>query len=90
MKETKELLVGANELALVICQLAKDGIQVTDAVSLFAAIQGNAELQAKLVAAFQGAASIKEEVQAIDAAGVAELVVIQATYVPKILEALKK
>ena len=90
IKETKEVLVGVNELSVLICALAKDGLQVTDALSLFNAIQSNVELQNKLVAAFQGAGAVPEEVKDIDLNEGVELLLLQVSYVPKILEALKK
>jgi hypothetical protein len=90
IKETKELLVAVNELAIKIAGLAKDGVQVADAIALVALVSADSELQAKLLAAFQGAAAIKDEVKDLDVAEGVDLVVTQAQFVPKIIEALKK
>lgn len=89
IKETKEFVVGVNEVGVEICKVAKDGLQVSDAASLYIAIQSSPELQAKLVAAFQGAQAIPAEVKDLDLVEGVELVTVQVSYVPKYIDALK-
>jgi hypothetical protein len=90
IKESKELLIGVNELALVLMGLLKDGLQVqADIAALIAKVAGDEAFKAKLQAAYEGAALIKGEVADLKADEVVELVVLQASYVPKILGALK-
>lgn len=90
IKETKEVLVAVNELGIKIAGLVKDGAQVSDIVALVALISADADLQAKLLAAFQNAGAVSAEVKDIDINEGVELVVLQASYVPQILAALKK
>lgn len=90
IKETKELLVGVNELSLVLLKAFKDGIQAKDALELFEAIRSNPELQAKLMQAYEGYGSLPAEMSDVSLAEGLELAQTQLEYLPKILEALKK
>lgn len=90
IKETKEALIAVNEIGMKIAGLVKDGAQVSDAIALVALVSSDSDLQSKLLAAFQGAAAIPAEIKDVDVNEGVELVVLQASYVPKFIEALKK
>lgn len=90
IKETAELLEGLNLLALEIISLAKDGVQLPDVLSLFAALKNKENLGEKLFKAYNGFKEIPQEVKDLDAKEIVELVVHQAQFVPKIFDALKK
>lgn len=89
IKETKEALVGANELTLVILELVKDGVQFSDAVSLVNKLSSDPVLKQKLDEALSGLKVVPEEIKDIDLNEGIELAMLQAQYVPKILEKLK-
>lgn len=83
IKETKEVLVGFIELAALLAVEFKDGVQVQDAISIIAKIQSNPELQAKLIAAYNGIDQVPSEVSNLS---LAEAISI----VPEVIEAMKK
>ncbi|HRT83935.1 MAG TPA: hypothetical protein P5523_04790 [Bacteroidales bacterium] len=91
IKETKEALIGLNELALVIAVRLKDGFQVVEDISaVVAKLMSDAEFQAKLQAAYENIGAIPEEIKDLQLNEVIELVGVQVGYVPKFVEALKK
>lgn len=91
VKETKELLVGVNELALILVARLKDGFQASeDIAAIIAKLQADEDFKAKMKAAYDGVAAIPDEVKDLDLAEGIELALAQAAYVPKILEAAKK
>lgn len=61
IKETQELIDGLAALALAVASQIKDGVQFEDIAELFAKVLTDAELSAKLGAAFSGVASIPAE-----------------------------
>ncbi len=89
IKETKEFLVGLNELALALIPILKDGVQITDAVVLFEKMKSDAVFAEKLMAAYEGMSAMGTEIGDVSMAEGIELVMIQAQYVPKILAAAK-
>ena len=90
IKETKEALVGVNELAIVIAKHLKDGAQASDIMAVVDEFKTNPELMAKLEAARDNIAAVPEEIKDISWLEGGELVVTQVSYVPKLIEALKK
>ena len=91
IKETKELLVGVNEVALVLIERLKDGIQIGDDIAaIIAKWQSDSDFQAKLTLAVMGINGIPEEVKDIDVNEGVELATIQLSYIPRILAAAKK
>lgn len=91
IKETKEVLIGANELSLVMMKLLKDGFQPgQDIMALFMQWQTNDELRAALQAAAENIAAVPAEVKEVDYIEGFELVKVQIEYVPRLLEAMKK
>lgn len=90
IKETRELLEGVNELALAIIVASKDGVQpMEDFTAIFAKYQADEGFRAKIDAAVKGITTVPTEVADLGAAEIAELVTVQVSYVPKILEAIK-
>lgn len=90
IKETKELLVGVNEVGLVLMKHFKDGVQFKDALELFESIRSNPELLAKLYAAYEGYGNLPMELNDLDIKEGIELAQVQLEYLPKLVDALKK
>lgn len=90
IKETKELLIGVNELSIVLVGLLKDGAQVSDAAALIEKMKSDPEFMAKLQAAYDKINEVPAEIKDLNLAEGLELVIEQAKFVPKILEAAKK
>lgn len=91
IKETKEAIIGVNEVALLLILRLKDGIQLVEDISaIVGKLMSDAEFQEKLHAAYDNIKLVPEEIKDIQINEVIELVGLQSTYVPKILDALKK
>lgn len=91
IKETKEALVGLNELALVLLVAFKDGVQIgADASAIWNKFSTDPMFAAKLSAAYDGFKAIPEEVKDIDAMEGIELAKVQLDYVPQFVAAMKK
>ena len=90
VKETKEMLVGANELTIALLAQLKDGFQMADLAALFAKLQADEDFKAKLQAAYDGMAGIPAEMKDISMAEGIELALVQVQYLPKIIAAAKK
>lgn len=73
IQETKEAIKGIAELLVVVKDLAKDGIDLSDAVALGSKIVSDEAFRGALVKAVQGAQNIPAEVKDLDAAEVGEL-----------------
>ena len=89
IKETKEVVVGVNELAIELVKHFKDGVQFTDALGLIETLKTNEDFKAKLVAAYENIQAVPAEVKDISLVEGMELVMVQAAYLPKIIEAAK-
>jgi hypothetical protein len=89
VKETKELLVGVNELSLIMIKHLKDGAQISDVMAIVDEMKNNPELLAKLEAAKNDIAAIPEEIKDCSLVEAGELAMVQISYVPKIIAALK-
>jgi hypothetical protein len=87
-KELKELVVGVNEVSLCLISQFKDGVQVMDFVAFYEKLTSDAEFKSKVEAAYLGAQQIPAEVADLDAGEVVELVMVQAGYVPRLIDAL--
>lgn len=88
IKNTKEVVVAANELAVEMIKLLKDGAQVADAIQLVTDLMG--PLKDKVMAAASDISSVGDEIKDLDAMEVVELVNVQVSYVPAFVAALKK
>lgn len=85
IKETKEALVGVNEIALHVARRFKDGVQFSDFPAFYADLMANPEYMAKLQSAWENYQAIPEEVKDLDIGEIVDLTVTQASYVPKII-----
>lgn len=89
IKETNEALIGVNECGLHIATKLRDGFQpLPDFAAFWADLQNDADFKAKVQAAWDNHQAIPEEVADIDLGEGVQLVVTQASYVPKLIAAL--
>lgn len=87
IKETKEALIGVNEVAVLIASKFKDGVQFGDFAAFWEAFKNDAEFKAKMEAAYNGYQAIPEEVKDLDVGEGLELAMVQIQYIPKLLAA---
>ena len=85
VKETKEVLVAANEVALALVVASKDGLDLSDGLALV----GNAKVKEALMVAADSISKVPAEVKDLDLGEGLELAQVQLAYVPKYVEALK-
>lgn len=90
VKNTKEVVVAANELAITMIKLMKDGIQLTDAVELYNKIITDESFKTAMLNAYDNIKLVPEEIKELDVMEATELGIIQLSYIPKYVEALKK
>jgi hypothetical protein len=90
IKETKEVLVAINEVAIVLAKHLKDGAQLTDAIAIVDDFKNNPDLLAKLLAAKENISAVPAELKDVSLVEGVELAITQASYAPKIIAALKK
>jgi len=90
IKETKEMLIGVNEVSLSLCEKLKDGIQFQDGVEFYNELTKDEEFKAKVIAAYDGRQKIPAEVKDVDTGEGLELVAVQLEYMPKYVETFKK
>ena len=89
VQETKEALIGLNEVSLELAKQFKDGVQVTDFTSLYSKITSDEAFKAKVLAAYEGYQKIPAEVKDIDAGEGLEIASVQLEYLPKFLDAFQ-
>jgi hypothetical protein len=87
INETKEVLIGANEVALLMIKLLRDGVQFSDFEQVYMNLMQNSEFRAKVLTAYEGVSAVPAEVKDLDLGEGVELVLIQAQYVPKLVAA---
>lgn len=90
IKETKEALIGVNTLSLFLVERLKDGVQLDDAVAVFGKLTADEEFKKIMGDAVEGIKAVPEEVKDLDVTEAVELITLQASFVPKFVEALKK
>ena len=90
IEETKEVLIALDEISLLILGQIKDGIQLSDVVSIITKVLASEELKSALSRAVVGISNIPAELKDIDLSEGIELIKTEIAYVPKFLEALKK
>lgn len=89
IKETKEALVGVNEVAIFLVSRLKDGVQVGDFTAMFDKLTQDTVFKAKMEAAYNGVALVPSEISDLDVNETVELSLTQLQYVPLIVAALK-
>jgi hypothetical protein len=90
IKETKEMIVGVNEVGIAMINVFKDGIQFKDFGELWDKFKDDAEFKAKVEAAYDNFKAIPEEIKDVDINEGMELAIIQLGYIPKMAAALGK
>lgn len=90
IKESKEALIGINELAIFIAKRLKDGVGMDDIGAIIDLLKNDGEFKIKVAAAFDGIKAVPEEMKDIDINEGVELAMVQVMYMPKIIEAFKK
>lgn len=88
--ETKEALEGVLEVAIAVAVVVKDGLQFGDIGDLYDALWKDPIVKAKLELAFKGMGAIDEEIKDIDLVEGGELAVTFISYMPRLLEAIKR
>lgn len=89
IKETQELLVGINELAVDLTSRFMDGVQLADFSSFYSKLVSDASFKAKLEEAYNSANKIPDEVKDLDVGEGLELVSIQVNYIPKFIQVIQ-
>lgn len=89
IKETKEALIGINEVSLCLAEKFKDGVQVSDFTEFYAKITSDEAFKAKVKDAYDNYKAIPEEIKDVDAGEGLELAVVQLDYAPKFLDIFK-
>lgn len=89
VKEVKELLIGLNEISLLLLSVFKDGVQAQDIAVILKKVEENPELCEKLKAAYNGIDQIAAELKDLSLAEGVELGMIELGYIPKLIAALK-
>jgi hypothetical protein len=88
--ETEDVLVAVNELSLVVIQHVKDGVQVSDIGAIVFQLMNSDAAKVALVKAVENILAVPKEIGDIDLGEGLELGKVQLSYLPKILEALRK
>jgi len=90
IQETKEALIGINELALALAERFADGVQFGDMIAFWDKLQKDEVFRAKLTAAYEGWSKVSAEVGDLDVQESLELVTVQMNFIPRYIETLKK
>lgn len=89
IKETKEMLVAANEVGILAVKQLRDGIQYQDFEAFYQAFTANPDFRGKVLAAWESKEQIPTEVADLGLFEVIELGQTQLSYVPKLVAAMK-
>lgn len=90
VKETKEVAVGLIVIATMLATHFKDGVQVADAAAIFAQLQTDSELKAKLEAAYKDIELVKVETKEVSAAELIEVLMAVLPELSQLIKAIKK
>ena len=86
IKEVSEMMTGVMELALLLCEQFKDGMQTEDLFAIMLTLQSDKRYKA----AFEGLKEIPAEFKDLDVAEVMQLLSLVMVYVTKIVDSMKK
>ena len=89
-KETGEMLVGMNEVALFLISVFKDGAQFSDFGVIWDKLTKDDKFKEVIEKAYSGYEKIPGEIQDLDLSESMDLAVLQLGYIPKFAELLKK
>lgn len=87
IKETKEALIAVDEVALILVANLKKGV-FGEFQAFWAALASNEDLKAKLAAAWDTHQQIPAEVGDVDLTEAMDLLMTEASYIPRFLAAL--
>ena len=90
IKETKELLIGINEVAIFLVTIFKDGVNLADFGAVWHKLICDGGFRSKLQAAYSEFSKIPQEFSDLSLIESMEILKLQADYVTKIIEALRK
>lgn len=90
IKEVSEAVVGVNELGILVLKQFKDGVQFADFQAFYEHFAQNIEFKQRLEAAYNDFNKIPAEIKDLDISEGIQLAGIQLSYLPRIVEALKK
>jgi len=90
IKETKEVVIAANEIAVLIVKKLRDGVQVQDGVDVASALFMDGDIKNAVNAAAENIKDVPNEIKDLDIQEGIELGMCQISYVPKFIDALKK
>ncbi len=89
-KETKDVLIAANEIGVLATKQLKDGVQVfEDFAAFFDAFTKNEDFKAKMKDAWDNHQAVANEVKELDLGEIMDLAGVQLLYLPKYVEAAK-
>ena len=84
--ETKEALVGFNEVGLVMAEILKDGVSFDDAIAFYNKLIADEKMKEVIMKAYDNYQAIPDEVKDIDLGEGMELADVQLDYIPKYLD----
>lgn len=90
IKELSEAIVGVNEVGIELIKQFKDGVQFSDFEAFYMAFTQNLDFKNKVLAAYEGLSKVPAEIKDLDLTEGIQLLMLQSSYVPRIVEALKK
>jgi hypothetical protein len=89
IKNTKEVLIAMLKIMPILVKQFKDGVQVQDALEIYAKIMADEQLKLILVEAFKDYQMVEKEVKDLDAKEVVELIMAILPEIMVLLEELK-
>lgn len=90
IKETKEAVVGLLTIASLLATHFKKGVKLENAMALFAQLQTDEELKAKIEAAMKDVDKVGSETKELSAKEILEILIEALPEVEKLIEAVKK
>lgn len=90
MKETKEVLVSLNELALIVAKHAKDGLQISDVNAVVSDCIASNEFKKAMSAAVENIAQVPTEIKNRTIGDIIEIILVEADYISKIISIFTK
>lgn len=83
IKETTEVVVAVNELAISVIKHLKDGVSLADIPAVIS------ENIASVKTALEGCSQVASEMRNLDAVEIGSLLSLELTYIPKIINVIK-
>ena len=91
IRDTKEALVGCNEVGVFVASVLKDGMQLgPDFGACYEKLVNDPEFKQKILDAYNGIQNVPTELLDVDVFESLELAKTQVDYLPRYMEALKR